>query len=109
MAREQVLLFKLLTLAAGSGEDMFEEQKEDNELGLHKGWIVAFVVIAAIILALGFRVLNKGSVKIAEASAADLASADPVKDFKVERAKMDKDHMGTTAVWSVTLVNKSNK
>ena len=90
---------------------MFEGPKEDKELGLHKGWIAAFIVIAAIVLLVGFRALNKGPAKqSAQApSAAEIANADPIKDLKIERATMQKDSLGTTAVWSVTLVNKSNK
>jgi hypothetical protein len=40
-------------------------------------------------------------------SAAANANADPVHDLKVLRATMDKDPTGTTAVWVVTVENKS--
>lgn len=89
---------------------MFEGPKEDKELGLHTIWIGAFVLIAAIVALVGFRAYHKGAAKNAQASAAaELASADPVKDLKIERATMQKDSMGTTAVWMITLVNKSDK
>jgi hypothetical protein len=32
-----------------------------------------------------------------------------VKDLKLERANMQKDSFGTTAVWLVTIVNQSDK
>jgi len=90
------------------GEHMFEGPQEDKELGLHKGWIAALVVVAAIILVVGYRALNKGSAKGLGPST-DVTNADPVKDLKIQRATMQKDSMGTTAVWLVTLVNKSDK
>lgn len=90
---------------------MFEGPKEDKELGLHKAWIGAFVVIAAIIVLVGFRALQKGPAKenAQSSSATEAANADPVRDLKIERATMQKDNLGTTAVWLVTFVNKSNK
>jgi len=90
---------------------MFEGPKEDKELGLHKAWIAAFVVVAAIVAVVTFRAFHKGPVnENARASAAmDVASADPVKDLKIQRATMQKDNLGTTAVWLITLENKSDK
>lgn len=89
---------------------MFESPKEGKELGLHKGWIAAFVVVA-IVLLVGFYALNKGPAKQSTKapSAVEAVNADPVKDLKIERATMQKDTLGTTAVWLVTLVNKSDK
>jgi len=40
-------------------------------------------------------------------AAAPTAPADPVHDLKIVRVTMNKDPMGTTAVWLVTLQNKS--
>ena len=90
---------------------MFEGPKEDKELGLHKLWIGAFVVVAAIAVLVGFRAFHKGPAKEnAQApSAINAANADPVKDLKILRATMQKDTLGTTAVWLVTFVNKSDK
>ena len=90
---------------------MFEGPKEDKELGLHKVWIAAFVVIAAVIAFVGYRTLNSKSAakQNAAATAAQLADADAVKDLKIEKAVMQKDSMGTTAVWLVKLANKSDK
>jgi len=91
---------------------MFERPKEDKELGIHKAWIGAFVLIVAIIVGLvAFRAYQKGPARgsAQAASAADLANANPVKDLKIERATMQKDNLGATAIWMVTLVNKSEK
>jgi hypothetical protein len=88
---------------------MFEAPKEDKELGLHKAWIAAFVVIVAIVLLVGYKVLNKGSAKQSAPTAAQLTDADAVKDLRVESVVMQKDSMGTTAVWLVRLVNNSDK
>jgi hypothetical protein len=90
-------------------KQMFEGPKEDKELELHKGWIALFIVIAVVIAVVAFRALNKGPAKgNVQASVADLSKADPIKDLKIERANMQKDSLGTTAVWLVTLTNKSN-
>jgi len=89
---------------------MFESPQEDKELGLHKLWIGAFVMAAAIVMLVGFRAYRKGPAKEnTQASATAAANADPVKDLKIERATMQKDNLGTTAVWMITLVNKSDK
>jgi hypothetical protein len=42
------------------------------------------------------------------AAVAPTAPADPVHDLKIIRATMNKDPMGATAVWLVTLQNKSS-
>jgi hypothetical protein len=71
-----------------------------------------FLVTGVIALLVGYRALTK---KPAEETvrtntvAADVSKADPVKDLKIERATMQRDSMGATAVWSVTLMNKSDK
>jgi hypothetical protein len=43
----------------------------------------------------------------ASVAAAPTSPADPVHDLKIIRVTMNKDPMGTTAVWLVTLQNKS--
>lgn len=90
---------------------MFENPQEDKELGLHKGWIAACVALAAIVLLVGFWAFNKRPAKasVQQSSATATADADPVRDLKIQRATMQKDNLGTTAVWLVTLVNKSDK
>ena len=44
----------------------------------------------------------------APVAAAPAAPADPIHDLKIVRVTMSKDPTGTTAVWLVTLQNKSN-
>jgi len=89
---------------------MFEGPKEDKELVLHKAWIGVFVAVAAIIALVGFYAANKNSTRVRAQNApvADITKADAVKDLKIERASMQKDSLGTTAVWTVTLINRSD-
>lgn len=90
---------------------MFEVPHEIEETKSSKVWIGIFVVVAAVVLAVGYYALNKGAAKqkaaAAAAAQAAAAKADPVKDLKIQRATMQKDSMGTTAVWLVTLENQS--
>lgn len=88
---------------------MFEGPKEDKELELHKGWIALFVVIAVILVVVSFRLLTRTATKGNVQTAVSTATANPVKDLKLERASMQKDSFGTTAVWLVTIVNQSDK
>ena len=56
-----------------------------------------------------FNLFTKHSPKqqAAPVAAAPTAPADPVHDLKIIRVTMNKDPTGTTAVWLVTLQNKS--
>lgn len=45
----------------------------------------------------------------AAAPVAAKGNADPVHDLKVVRATMDKDRLGTTAIWLVEIQNKSTQ
>lgn len=91
---------------------MFEDPLAKSKTGTHNYWMDALIVAGVITLLLGYRVFTKGPAKETvktTAAAADVSTADPVKDLKIERATMQKDSMGATAVWSVTLMNKSDK
>jgi len=91
---------------------MFEDPLAKKKTGLSKFWIDILVVAGLIVLLVGYRVLTRGPAKEnvrTTTTAADVSSADPVKDLKIQRATMQKDSMGTTAVWAVSLVNKSDK
>jgi len=90
---------------------MFERPKEDKELGLHKAWIATFVAIGVVIALIAFLALNKGPTKqsVQASAAMATAKADPVGDLKIERATMQKDSLGATAVWAVTFTNKSDR
>ncbi len=90
---------------------MFEETQGDKQSGSKRLWIGIFVVAVLVGLAALLYVMSRGGAKetapAAAASVAANASADPVHDLKVLRATMDKDPTGTTAVWVVTIENKS--
>lgn len=92
---------------------MFEVPHEIEETKSSKLWVGILVVVGAIVLLVGYYILNKGAAKekaaaVAAANEAEAkAKADPVKDLKIQRATMQKDAMGTTAVWLVTLENQS--
>ncbi len=90
---------------------MFEETQGDKKSGSNRLWIGIFVVAAAVGLGVLLYVMSGGGAKQAApataAPAAANASADPVHDLKVLRATMDKDPTGTTAVWVLTIQNKS--
>jgi hypothetical protein len=90
---------------------MFEVPHEIEETKSSKVWIAIVVVVLVIVLAVGYYTLNKNAAKQKAAAAAAakeaVEKADPVKDLKIQRATMQKDSMGTTAVWLVTLDNQS--
>jgi len=91
---------------------MFEDPLARERKGHHNYWIDMLVVAGILVLLIGYRVFTKGPAKehVRTASAAaDVSTADPVKDLKIERATMQKDSIGATAVWSVRLINKSDK
>jgi len=93
-------------------ENPLESPEEKKEQRGHRYLIDIFLVVVALGFLIGLRVLYKGTkqkVQTTATTASQLATADPVKDLKVQRATMTKDSFGTTAVWSVNLVNKSEK
>jgi len=93
---------------------MFEDSEEVEKSTAPKGMWVGLAVLAIVLIGgayLFFR--SKGGLGKA---ASDLQSAtvqaqakdsDPVRDLKVQRATMNKDRTGTTAVWFVSIENKS--
>ncbi len=90
---------------------MFEtpqEIKQPDTKGLWIGIIVAVVVIAGGGL---FYMMSRGGSKqpapAAASAPAPIKDADPIRDLKVQRATMDKDRTGTTALWLVSIENKS--
>ncbi len=91
---------------------MFNESQEAKTSGASKGlWIIFAVVVLAIGLG-GYLFIskaksNKPSPVAATAAAQPVGNADPVHDLKVQRATMSKDRTGTTAVWLVSIENKS--
>lgn len=95
---------------------MFETPQEIKPSASKGLWIGIAVVAILGIVAVGayFLIVSKGGARAqspAEAAAATAAAkvpADPVRDLKVARATMNKDRNGTTAVWLVTIENKSD-
>jgi hypothetical protein len=82
--------------------DKQEAKSKYKRLGIS---IVVLLLISAGI----FDLFTKQSAKQqpAPVAAAPTAPADPIHDLKIVRVTMNKDPMGTTAVWLVTLQNKS--
>lgn len=91
---------------------MFEAAQEKKTPDSSRLWIGIFVVVALAGLGILYYFMSKGSAKTplpasTAASAPASASADPVKDLKIQRATMQKDALGATAVWLVTIENRS--
>lgn len=93
---------------------MFEDTEEVEKSTAPKGmWVGIAVVAVALIAAAAFyfrSTRNQRAAASAQPSAAaqaQLKDADPVRDLKVQRATMNKDRTGTTAVWLVSIENKS--
>jgi hypothetical protein len=82
--------------------DKQEAKSKYSRLGIS---IVALLVLSGAM----FNLFTKHSAKQQPAPvvAAPSTPADPVRDLKIVRVTMNKDPMGTTAVWLVTLQNKS--
>src|SRR5438874_13565476 len=77
-----------------------------------KGLWIAFAVVVLAIALGGYLFIskakaNKPSLAVAAASAQPVGNADAVHDLKVQRATMNKDRTGTTAVWLVSIENRS--
>ncbi|HKM67769.1 MAG TPA: hypothetical protein VJX70_11430 [Candidatus Acidoferrum sp.] len=88
---------------------MFEAPVDKQESKMTQERIGISIVVLLVIAGIVYFVMSKQSAKppAAAAAAAPTAPADPVHDLKIVRATMNKDPMGTTAVWLVTLQNKS--
>ena len=76
-------------------------------------WVGLAVLAVVLIAGAYFFFHSKGgpgtpvSAEASAAAQAQVRDADPVRDLKVQRATMDKDRTGTTAVWLVSIENKS--
>jgi hypothetical protein len=81
--------------------DKQEAKSKYERIGIS---IVVLLVIAGVIFYLSSKQRAKQPAPVA---AAPSAPADPIHDLKIVRVTMNKDPMGTTAVWLVTLQNKS--
>jgi hypothetical protein len=95
---------------------MFEAGQDEKQDSSTKMWIGIFVIVAVAALGGLYYTITKKSANGPEPAAAtaaaaqapgDSGKADPLHDLKVQRATMEKDRTGTTAVWSVTIENRS--
>jgi hypothetical protein len=87
---------------------MFEVPVDKQESKLKYERIGTSILVLLVIAGAAFYFMPKQSAKqSAPVAAAPTAAADPVHDLKIVRVTMNKDPMGATAVWLVTLQNKS--
>lgn len=91
--------------------DALHEEKQDTST---KMWIGIFVIVAVAALGALYYAMTKDTTKGPAPAAATAAAAqapkgdpDPIHDLKVQRVTMEKDRAGSTAVWSVTIENRS--
>jgi hypothetical protein len=88
---------------------MFEVPVDKQETKSKYERIGISILVLLLITGIAFYLIPKHSAQQpAPAVAVPAAPADPVHDLKIIRATMNKDPMGTTAVWLVTLQNKSS-
>lgn len=93
---------------------MFDALQEEKQDSTTKMWIGIFVIVAVAALGALYYAMTKGTTKgpapavaTAAAGQAPRGDADPIHDLKVQRVTMQKDPSGSTAVWSVTIENRS--
>lgn len=93
---------------------MFEDSEEVEKSTAPKGMWVGLAVVAVILITGAYFFFRSkaglgkpGSAQPSASVQAQVKDADPVRDLKVQRATMNKDRTGTTAVWLVDIENKS--
>jgi hypothetical protein len=87
---------------------MFEVPVDKQEAKLGYERVGISVLVLLVIAGAAFYFMPKQSAKpAAPVAAAPSAPADPIHDLKIIRVTMNKDPLGTTAVWLVTMQNKS--
>jgi hypothetical protein len=91
---------------------MFELEQEQRKSGTGKYWLSAVILAALIVAGFVYYRTSKPTSKGPAPATASVAlpansNADPVHDLKVLRTHLGKDAAGITAVWSVSLQNKS--
>jgi hypothetical protein len=91
--------------------DALHEEKQDSST---KMWIGLFVIVAVAALGALYYAMTKDATKepapaaaTAAATQASTGPADAIHDLRVQRVTMQKDPTGSTAVWSVTIENRS--
>lgn len=87
---------------------MFEVPVDKQESKLKYERIGISILVLLLIAGAAYYFMSKPSAKqSASVPAAAAGPADPVHDLRIVRATMNKDPMGATAVWLVTIQNKS--
>jgi len=93
---------------------MFETPQETKPSASKGLWVGIAVVVIVVGLGAYFFITSRGNANkqatttaVAAAPAPPKGDANPVRDLKIQRAAMNKDRTGTTAVWFVTIENKS--
>jgi hypothetical protein len=90
---------------------MFEPPQEKQPVNKTPLWIglaIAILAVGAILVfMMGKKDAASNAATSASASAAPIGQADAVHDLKIQRAVMDKDPSGTTAIWVISIENKS--
>jgi len=93
---------------------MFEDSEEVEKSTAPKGMWVGLAVLAIILITGAYFFFRSkgglGKTASAQSSAvvqSQIKDANAVRDLKVQRATMSKDRTGTTAVWLVSIENKS--
>jgi len=92
---------------------MFETPDTKGESSGMGMWVGILVIVAVIIGGVVFFMGKKSSTgseatqSASSATASAQANADAVNDLRIVSKKLDKDNMGTTAMWSVELRNMS--
>jgi hypothetical protein len=96
---------------------MFEATQAESQSSSKGPWMVIFLVVALVVgggllyvmsRKDAVKALSPASAPAAANVAAPAGNADPVHDLKIHAATMEKDRTGTTAVWLVTIENKSS-
>jgi hypothetical protein len=88
---------------------MFEPPPQQKQSSSSNSvWIGVIAVVIAVAAAMLF-LMTKGPAApaVSAPAAAPTAKADPVHDLRVQRAAMDKDSTGTTAIWAIAIENRS--
>lgn len=90
---------------------MFEANEGGKTSVASKGLWIAFAVVVLAIAVGGYLFISKAKASkpspVVAAAAPPTGPADPVRDLKVQHATMSKDRTGTTAVWLVSIENRS--
>lgn len=93
-----------------TGEFMFETPQEIKPSASKSLWVGIAAVVIVIGVGAYLFVSSRGQRQMPVTVGGPVqvkGDADPIRDLKVQRTTMNKDRTGTTAVWLVTIENKS--